>query len=81
MGEEEIGENGVGGKVEEGGKGDWESKRWCWRGWSGKTKERPEKRNMERHREEMLEKTQGKSSGEKTPRKVKDFEAEGREER
>ena len=29
----------------------------------------------------MLEKTQGKSSGEKTPRKVKDFEAEGREER
>ena len=36
---------------------------------------------MERHREEMLEKTQGKSSGEKTPRKVKDFEAEGREER
>lgn len=46
--------------------------------------ERPrkgQKRDMQRHREEMLEKTQGTSNGEKTPRRVKDFEAEGREER
>lgn len=30
VGEEEIGENEGEGKVADGGKGGWESKRWCW---------------------------------------------------
>lgn len=65
-----------------GEKGDWEFQDVVLvrteRKGQGKARE---KRNLGRHRVGTLEKTQGKRTGEKTQRRVKDIEVEGRERR